>query len=96
MNLSLLLRLSCKSLAMESGDKIRGYYYNYIKKARKQKTHSIRINWGNWFFFAGTGLGILFIAFAIDYGFGNILLLAIGIFSLILVIIGLIILIKND
>ena len=81
---------------MESGDKIRSYYYNYIKKARKQKTHSIHINWGYWFFLVGTGLGILFIAFEIDYGFGNIFLSAIGIFSLISLIVGLIILIKGD
>jgi uncharacterized membrane protein len=81
---------------MGSDDKIRSYYYNYIKKARKQKAHSIHTNWGYWFFLAGTGLGILFIAFAIDYGFGNILLSAIGIFSLILVIVGLIILVKSD
>jgi len=80
---------------MESGDKIRSHYHNYIKRARKQKAHSIHTNWAYWFFLAGTGLGILFIAFEIDYGFGNIFLSAIGVFSLILVITGLIILIKR-
>jgi uncharacterized membrane protein len=81
---------------MESDGKIRSLYYNYIKKSRKQKAHSLHTNWGYWFFLVGTGLGIFFIAFAMDYGFGNILLSAIGIFSLILVIAGLIILIKSN
>ena len=81
---------------MESHDKIRRHYYNYIKKAHKQKAHSVNSNRGYWFFLAGAGLGILFIAFAIEYGFRNILLSCVGIFSLFLLIVGLIILINSD
>jgi uncharacterized membrane protein len=81
---------------MESHNKIRSHYYNYIKKAHKQKAHSVHTNRGYWFFLVGAGLGIVFIAFTIDYGFGNILLSCIGIVYLILLIAGLVILINSD
>ena len=81
---------------MQTDDKIKGYYFKYTKKHRKANSHSINPNWGYSFFLAGAGLGILFFAFILQDGFNSLILSSIGIFSLLLVIAGLIILIKND
>jgi len=81
---------------MQTDDKVRRYYYKYTKKDSNAKSPSINSNWGYCFFLAGVGLGILFFAFILEYGFNNIVLSSIGIFSLLLVIIGLIILKNND
>ena len=52
--------------------------------------------WGYCFLLMGLGVGILFIAFAIDSEIENIILSAVGIISLILAAVGIIILVKND
>ena len=81
---------------MQTDDKIRSYYDKYAKRDTKGKSHAINSNWGYCFFLAGVGLGILFFAFVLQYGFNSILLSSMGIVSLLLIITGLIILINND
>ena len=81
---------------MQTDDKMEGHYFKYTKKHRKANSHSINPNWGYSIFLAGVGLGILFFAFILQAGFNSIILSSIGIFSLLLVITGLIILINND
>ena len=81
---------------MQTDHKIRSYYDKFARKGSKAKSHAINSNWGYCFFLAGAGLGVLFFAFVLQYGFNNIVLSSIGIVSLLLIITGLIILINND
>ena len=82
---------------MQTDDKIRRYYYKYTKGGRSNaKSPSINSNWGYCFLLVGVSFGILFSALMLQDGFNNIVLVSIGIFSLLLVIIGVIILINND
>jgi uncharacterized membrane protein len=81
---------------MQTDDKRRSYYYRYTKKEKDSRTKSraITTNWAI-FFLAGAALSVLFFAFMLQDGFNNIVLSSIGIFSLLLVITGLIILVNN-
>jgi hypothetical protein len=64
------------------------------KKDSRTKSQAITTNWAI-VFLAEATLSILFFAFMLQYGFNSIVLLSIMIFSLLLVIIGLIILVNN-
>jgi hypothetical protein len=81
---------------MQMENKIRRYYYKNARKNNKAKLHSINPHWGYSFLIAGIGLGILFLAFILEVGFNNSVLSSIGVFSLLLVITGIIILVNNN
>ena len=81
---------------MQIENKIRRYYYKNARKSSKAKLHSINPNWGYSFLIAGVGLGILFLAFILEVGFNNSVLSSIGVVSLLLVVAGVIILVKDN
>jgi len=80
---------------MQTDNKIRSYYY-HKKKSHKPKQHLIHANFGYILLIAGIGLAILFLSFSLSEGFENIIIYTLGIFSLLLVIIGIIILANSD
>ena len=81
---------------MQTDNKIRNYYYHYKKRSHKPKQHLIHPNIGYILLIAGIGLAILFLSFSLSEGFENIIMYTIGIFSLLLVIVGIIILANGD
>jgi hypothetical protein len=82
---------------MQTDDKIRTYYNRYTRKEKNSRVKSrpISSNWGYSFFLLGASVGILFFAFILQDEFNNMVLSSMGIFSLLFVIIGFIILINN-